>query len=144
MANNREPQFAEDVKSYWKTSNSSPDTWMKRAAKEIEKAGGKVVGEAFGAEASTGRSAYMLSFRIGADHFKVVWPVLPSRSGNTGAARRQAATMLYHDVKARAVSSRVLGGRAAFFSYLVLPDGRVANQAAVPELLSAIPRLLTA
>jgi len=143
MAINKDQQFAEDVKTYWKTSNSSPDTWMKRAAREIEKAGGEIIGEAFGAEVSTGRSAYLLSFKIGDDHFKVVWPVLPSRTGNTGAARRQAATMLYHDVKARAVSSRVLGGRAAFFSYLLLPDGRVANQAAVPELLSAIPRLLT-
>ena len=136
--------YAEDVGNYWKTSQSAPDTWMQRAAREIEKAGGDIVGEAFGAEPATGRAAYMLSFRLDGASFRVVWPVLLSKAGNVKAARRQAATMLYHDVKARAISSRVLGARAAFFSYLLLPDGRVANQIATPELADSIPKLLSA
>ena len=66
----------------------------------------------------------MLAFEIGGDKFKVLFPVLPSKSGNEKAARIQAATMIYHDIKSKCVSAAVLGSRAAFFSYLLLPDGR--------------------
>jgi len=134
--------YAEDVGNYWKTSRTSPDTWLAKAKREIARAGGEILGEAFGSE-QNGRSAYMLAFRFDGEHFKVIWPVLPSKSGDGRAARIQAATMLYHDVKARAVSAKVLGARTAFFSYLMLPDGRTAAQAATPELLEALPKLLT-
>lgn len=50
--------------------------------------------------------------------------------------------MLYHDVKAKSISAKVLGTRAAFFSYLMLPDGRTAAEASTPELLEAMPKLL--
>jgi hypothetical protein len=56
----------------------------------------------------------------------------------------QAATMLYHDVKAKAVSAKVHGVRAAFFQYLALPDGRTAAQLAAPDLTDRYPRLLAA
>jgi hypothetical protein len=134
--------YAEDVGNYWKTSKTSPDTWLAKAKREIARAGGEVLAEAFGSEAG-GRSAYMLGFKFNGEQFKVVWPVLPSKGGDDRAARIQAATMLYHDVKARAVSAKVLGVRTAFFSYLMLPDGRTAAQAATPELLDALPKLLT-
>lgn len=74
--------------------------------------------------------------------FKLMWPVLPSREGNVKAARIQAATMLYHDVKAKVVTAKVLGTRAAFFQYLLLPDGRSASEATTPELANQIPQLL--
>lgn len=96
---------------------ASPDTWTERAIKQIEKLGGKVLTEAFGSEPATGRSAFMIGFEINNDKFKLAWPVLPTKTagGNERAARIQAATMLYHDVKARCITATVLGSRKAFF-----------------------------
>jgi len=134
---------AEDV-NYWKTSRSSPDAWMDKTKRQIEHLGGQVLMEGFGSEPITGRAAFMLAFRIGNDKFKVIWPVLPSKSGNERAARIQAATMLYHDIKAKCISSAVLGTRAAFFSFLLLPDGRTTAEVSTPELMQAIPELFVA
>lgn len=83
----------------------------------------------------------MLAFKIGGDRFKIHWPVLPSKGGHERAARVQAATMLYHDVKARCISAAVLGARAAFFSFLMLPDGRAVIEVSTPELMQAIPSI---
>lgn len=134
---------AEDV-NYWKTSKSSPDTWMERSRRQIEKLGGEVLAEGFGSEPGMGRAAYMLAFELDGERFKVVWPVLPSKTGNERAARVQAATLLYHDIKARSISSAVLGTRVAFFSFLALPDGRTAADIAAPELVRLTPTLLQA
>lgn len=136
--------FAEDI-NYWQTGKSSPDTWIDNAQKEIKAIGGKILGWAFGSENSTGRAAYMLEFELSGDRFKIVWPVLPTRNGkNEVSARIQAATMLYHDVKARCVTAKVLGKRSAFFSYLLLPDGRTAAAVATPELATTLPDLFGA
>jgi hypothetical protein len=133
--------YAEDV-NYFKTSTVAPDTWIDKAKAEIKAAGGRVLGEAFGN--MDGRAAFMLEFTFGADRFRAVWPVLPSKlKGNERACRIQAATMLYHDVKAKCVSAKVHGARAAFFQYAVLPDGRTAAQVAAPELLEMYPKMLT-
>lgn len=132
--------YAEDV-NYWKTGTSSADTWIDKAKAEIKTAGGKVLNEAFGS--MDGRAAFMLEFTFGADRFRAVWPVLPSKTKAERAARIQAATMLYHDVKAKCVGAKVHGVRAAFFQYAVLPDGRTAAQVAVPELLEMYPKMLT-
>jgi len=134
---------AEDV-NYWKTSRTSPDTWMDRTKKQIAALGGTVLAEGFGSEPTTGRAAFMLAFEISGDSFKVVWPCLPSKDGNESAARIQAATMLYRDVKAKCISATVLGARAAFFSFLMLPDGRTTTEVTMSELVEAWPRLLTA
>ena len=133
--------YAEDV-NYWKTGTSAADTWIDKAKAEIRAASGKVVNEAFGSQ--EGRAAFMLEFTFGADRFRVVWPVLPSKTKAERAARVQAATMLYHDVKAKCVSAKVHGARAAFFQYAVLPDGRTAANVAAPELLDLYPKLLKA
>lgn len=133
---------AEDV-NYWKTGTSAPDTWIERAKSEIWAAGGSTLGEAYGRD-SEGRAAYLLEFAFDDDRYRAVWPVLTSRTHNERAARIQAATMLYHDVKAKCVSAKVHGARAAFFQYLMLPDGRTAAQLAAPELTQQYPRLLTA
>ena len=132
---------AEDL-NYWKSGTSSPDTWIDRAKKEIVTAGGKVLSEAYGKD-DTGRAAYLLEFAFGGERFKAIWPVLKSRAGNERAARIQAATFLYHDVKHRCVLVKVFGARQAFFNYLLLPDGRTAAQLAAPELLDTYPKLLT-
>jgi hypothetical protein len=133
--------FAEDV-NYWKTGRADPGTWLDRAKREVAKAGGEILGSAIVTEDATGRAGFMLMFRLNGERFKIAWPVLPSKSGNEKAARIQAATMLYHDVKARCVSARVLGARAAFFNYLMLPDGRTAAQASTPELMDDVPLML--
>ena len=133
-----------DTLNYWKTSKTSPDVWLEKARRVIEGLGGVVTGEAFGRDAA-GRSAYMLAFEIEGHAFRIVWPVLPVRNPrDERAARIQAATMLYHDVKARCLSAAVLGARTAFFAYLVLPDGRRAAEVAAPELAALTPRLLAA
>lgn len=107
------------------------------------RADGIVLGEGFGSEPQTGRAAYMLAFEFAGERFKVIWPVLSSKSGDQRAARIQAATMLFHDVKARCISAKVLGHRTAFFSYYLLPNGRTATEVSAPELLDAIPKFLT-
>ncbi len=127
-----ELSYAEDLGHYWKTGSSSPDTWLERAKKLIREVNGEITAEGFGSIGT--QAAYMLAFRINDDKFKVVFPVLYSRAGNTIAAKRQAATMLYHDIKAKCMVASVLGIKAAFFSYLMLPDGRVASEVATPEL----------
>ena len=133
--------YAEDG-NYWKTSSTSPDRWLDRAKTEIARAGGEVLAEGFGSEPQTGRAAYMLAFELGGDHFKMLRPVLPSKAGDSGAARIQAATALYREVKAACVKAKFLGSRAAFFAYLMLPDGRAAAEASASELLEALPKLL--
>lgn len=133
--------YAEDV-NYWQTGKSSPDTWIDNAQAEIKAIGGKVLAWAFGMEAATNRAAYMMEFELAGERFKIVWPVLPTKSGkNEASARIQAATMLYHDVKSRCVSAKVIGRRSAFFSYLMLSDGRTAGNVATPELEDRMPAL---
>lgn len=132
--------FAEEV-NYWKTSRTSPDKWIEKARREIVKAGGSVLGEAFGSELG-GRAAYMLAFEFNSESFKTVWPVLPTKTGAIHAARIQAATMLYHDVKAKAVKAKVFGFRAAFFCYLMLSDGRTMSEISAPQLMEIVPKLL--
>lgn len=129
--------FAEDVGHYWETSKSSPDVWIDRAKKIIKDLDGEIVADGYGS--ASGRAAFMLAFRIKKQNYKVVWPVLPTYSGKDAAAKRQAATMLYHDVKAKAMTASVLGTEVAFFSYLMLPDGRAVSELAKPELSSAFP-----
>ena len=129
--------FAEDIGHYWKTSQSSPDQWIDRTRKLIESLDGVVLAEGFGSV--EGRAAYMMAFKFGEDPFKVVWPVLPSRTGAILATRRQAATLLYHDIKAKSMTASVLGMKVAFFSYLMLPDGRTTSELATPELSGAFP-----
>lgn len=133
------PLYAEEV-NYWQTSQSSADTWLDRSKKEIRAIGGKITGEAFGS--TEGRSAFMLAFDLAEDQFKVVWPVLPSKTKNDKAAKIQAATMMYHDVKSKCISAKVLGGRVAFFAHLLLPDGRAASEAASHELARMLPSII--
>lgn len=132
--------YAETI-NYWQTSRSSPDTWIEKAKNQIEKLGGKILGEGFGKNAE-GNAAYMVYFTIGGNKFRCIWPVLPTDTGNEQAARRQAATMLYHDIKAKCIEATVKGARVAFFEYLLLSDGRTAAEASEQELLEGIPKQL--
>lgn len=133
--------YAEEV-NYWMTSKTSSDTWMDSAKKEIKGAGGKVLGEGFVSETATGKSSFLLAFELEGEQFKVLWPVLQSKTKNDRAARIQAATALYHEVKAACVKTKFLGARTAFFSYLMLPNGRTAAEVGSPDLVEMLPQLL--
>lgn len=130
---------AESV-NYWQTSRSSPDTWLEKAKREITKVGGSVIGEGFVSDSI--KSSYLLAFQIGDDQFRMIWPVLKSKGGNLRTARIQAATALYHEVKAACVKAKFLGSRTAFFAFLMLPDGRTASQVATPEIAEIFPPAL--
>lgn len=134
--------FAEDI-NYWKTSQTAPDTWVEKTRRLITEMGGKVLTEVFGSEPATGRAAYMLTFSFEGERYKIIWPVLPSRTKNERAARIQAVTLMYHDVKARILTATVLGVRSAFLTYLLLPDGRTASVASTPDIARQFPALLT-
>lgn len=134
--------FAEDL-NFWQTGRSSPDEWIEKARDQIEGLGGRILAEAFGSDGE-GRAAYILGFEIAGDKFKTVWPVVKSRSGNALAEKRQAATTLYHVVKAKCLEAVVRGPRVAFASDLLLPNGRTIAETSSPELMHALPLMLAA
>jgi len=136
----RKLPYAEDVGHYWQTSTTGADTWMLKAKKLIEELGGLVTAEAFAG--SGGQAAFMLAFTLQGEKFKIIWPVLPTITGKESASRIQAATLLYHDVKAKAMAASVLGAKVAFFSYILLPDGRAAADVALPEFEQTWPLAL--
>lgn len=129
--------YAEDM-PYWKTSKAGVDTWLEKAKEEIKRAGGVVRSTMYGDD-ELGRAAFVIWFRFGQDEFKMVWPVLKSKTGNLQAAKVQAITMLYHTVKARAVEIRVRGARAAFYGDLLLTDGRTASEVSEEAFLGILP-----
>ena len=142
--------YAEDL-PYWKTSSSSPDGWLTKAALEIQRAGGEVVAEGYGS--NEGRAGFLLRFRLEDETFRMEWPVLESKyelrnSREAGSfmlsAKRQAATMLYHDVKSSCVKARALGARIAFFAHPALNDGsrRTAHELVSGDLHRAFPLAL--
>lgn len=131
--------YAEEV-NYWQTSRSSADDWILKACKLIESFGGEIVTEAFGKQGI--HSAYIIHFILSDTNYKIAWPVLESKMGNEKAARVQAATLIYHDIKAKCLTARVLGMRAAFFSYLMLPNGQPAYILHAEEIAESFPKLL--
>lgn len=133
--------YAESV-NYWKTGKSSPDTWLEKAKLEIKRVGGVILGSAIVSDEVLNKHAFMLAFRLSDDQFKMMWPVLKSKTDNVKAARIQAATALYHEVKASCVKVRFLGSRSAFFAYLMLGDGRVAHEMGGAELMEILPQML--
>jgi hypothetical protein len=128
--------------NYWKTSKSSPDSWLEKTIGLVEQFGGEVIASGFGNEHMAGRAAYMIRFSVCGEAFRLIWPVLPSETGDTFSARRQAATMMYHAVKSRCVEAQAIGARIAFFAWLELPDGRAAFQLANNQLLDESPKML--
>lgn len=132
--------YADDL-PYFKTSQVVSDTWIDMAKEEIRRAKGKVETEAFAS--SDGKQAFLLTFAFGEDHYSIQWPVLAVRkSTDAKAAKIQAATMLYHDVKSRCISARVLGVRSAFMGYLLLDNGLTASQVTNAEYMMLVPKVL--
>jgi hypothetical protein len=134
-------EYAEDT-NYWKTSKSAPSTWIDRAKREICSIGGQILGEAFVMQ--NGAGAYMIAFELDDDHYKLMWNVLKSKGGDTSAARRQAATALYHDVKAACVKAKFRGARIAFADALVTPEGKTVGELIDGDQLQSLPQMLRA
>jgi hypothetical protein len=135
--------YAETV-SYWKTGKSQADRRLQEAVSLIEKRGGKIRVAAWGQDPDLGRECYCVQFVFGAEEFRLVWPVLPTRKNrpeDLRSARLQAATLLFYDVKAKLLAAEVLGIRQAFFSQLLLPDGKSVvehsnDPMALPQILN--------
>ena len=107
------PIYANDV-DYWKTGESrTVNQWLELTVSQIRQHGGKDIVQATGEQ--DGRKAFALEFTLHDQRYKIVWPVLPlphrlNTDDNRRAAERQAATTLYHDVKARCVAAaHILG-----------------------------------
>lgn len=57
------------------------------------------------------------------------------------AARRQAATMVYHDCKARALAAHVFGFRYAFQQFLLMDGGKTVGELAANEISQKVPQI---
>ncbi len=121
---------------YWKTSRSSPEVWVQKACAEIERADG-IIDMCLPSAYQAGRMAHVIQFTLDGDSFRLAWPTLEHE--DTLAASRQAATMLYHDVKSRCLAARVFGVRWAFQAELLLPDGRTVGHLSTAELIERLP-----
>jgi hypothetical protein len=130
---------AENI-NYWKTSKSSPDSWMDKTEAIIEKLGGDVLVRARGK--SQGRKAFLLEFVFGSDKFRALWPILPSETGNNIAAERQAATLLFYDVKSRSLKFHIFGAKSAFFDFYMIENGKTIGQLSDSELIDYMPKML--
>ena len=120
---------------YWKTSKSSPDTWIERTVKLILDFNGELINQAQGMDYRSGSAAFLIIFKLQGDTFKIVFPVLePKKQSDMRAAKVQAATILYHDVKSRLISAEILGARNVFFGNLLLKNGVTAAELENPEL----------
>jgi len=125
---------------YWDTGQSAPDEWLRKAKEQIEKVGGEVTES--GIIMQYNRTVVMIGFALEGDNFRVVWPVLAHDPKENQTAVRQAATMLFHDVKARCVAVMVKGARLAFHAELILPDGRSAGSLSDGDLVKCLPEML--
>jgi len=126
--------YAEDL-NYWKTSKQSPGHFLEKASEFLIANGAEVRTTAKGT--NNGQAAYLIEFAVDGDRFRIVWPVLESSAGNVKAAERQAATMLYYDVKSRAIRLAIGGARTAYFEFLMLPDGRTMGELASNAITDA-------
>jgi hypothetical protein len=121
---------------YWQTSTTDPDTWIEKTIRILSTLGGQMKMEAFGKDGA-GRGAFILTFTIKGENYRAVWPVMPTQSGKTRAAKIQAATSLYHYVKAISLAAAVIGEKAALFTFLELPDGSTVAENVDTSLLQA-------
>lgn len=123
--------YGEDM-NYWKTSKMIPGVLLEKAGEFLEKHGATVRATAKASECK--QTVYLIDFEFKPDRFRCIWPVLPTKTGDKTAAERQAATMLFHDIKSRGIRLALHGPRTAFVDYLMLPNGRTAAQATNADL----------
>ena len=129
--------------NYWKTGERGADTQLDRAAQLIIDAGGVI--KARGLGMFGGNEAVLLGYELDGESYRITWPALPTRSDSPKdrrAARIQAATFVYHDVKAKCMAAQVLGTRTAMLPYLLTANGRTVAELSNPELEKSLPKLL--
>jgi len=112
---------------YWKTSKSGVESWLDKTEKMILDCDGVVHTRINGKFGEI--EAIMIGFKIGEDDFKLIWPALQTKTDkDRPSAARQAATMVYHDTKARINKIKIFGPKIAFFDYLVLENGKSVSE----------------
>lgn len=117
-------EFAEEI-AYWDTNQSSADDKLDEAKVYVTGFGGQVLRSGFGDE--NGKAGFMLAFVLDGRQYEIYWPVLKTRGTTARAAklaRVQAATALFHHVKALVLASVFLGTYQAFLPYMLMPDGQ--------------------
>ena len=145
-----EPDYSEkkmieaDRANYWRTGQRDPDTQLDRAACLIIDAGGVI--KARGIGMFGGNEAVLLGYELDGESYRITWPVLIPRNEDSlkdrRAARIQAATFVYHDVKSKCMAAQVLGTRAAMLPYLLTANGRTMAELSNPELEKSLPKML--
>jgi len=112
--------------NYFRTGKSGVESWLDKTERLIEDVGGNVTGRMVGR--MNGVSGIMLLFQIEDNDFRIDWPVLPGdNKKDNSAAERQAATFIYHDVKAKCMKVKIFGAKASFVDNL-LTDGKTIIQ----------------
>ena len=134
---------AAETVNYWKSGKTDPDNKLDQVCDLIENASGKIIER--GIMLQSPHEVVYLRFFLDEEEFKIIWPVLKPTDGtstNQRAARIQAVTFVYHDVKAKCMTASVLGPRVAFLPYYVTENGATTSELATPELTDAFPKLL--
>lgn len=131
---------AEDV-NYWRTGRSAVDSWIDKCCRLIDEVGGTIIQK--GMIWQNGDSVCLLAFSIDGESYRVGWPVLKTRAGDSDdpAARIQAATFMYHDVKAKVMIAKVLGPRCAFIGNLMVTKNSTVGELNNLQLQKALPQL---
>ncbi|MHC1733425.1 MAG: hypothetical protein AB9888_15510 [Bacteroidales bacterium] len=128
--------------NYWRSSRNPAEYWIDKAVAELKKIDATIKSQYFGDE--DGKSAYVLTVSIEGNDYRIVWPVMPceyASDDNRKAARVQAATMIYHDIKARCISSQAIGIRTAFMPFLVVNNGKSLCELDTEEIVAYLPAL---
>jgi hypothetical protein len=136
--------YAEDL-PYWRTSKSTLSSWLNKAKREITSINGKVTGDGYMTDHENGRGAILITFVLDGTRYAAKWPVLPTRrktEQDEEAAKVQAATALYHDIKNRVVSAKFRGAGFSFLNYQVLQTGQTVSEVADNGFVNRLPMLL--
>ena len=115
-------------------------SWLEKTEVLIKNFGGAHIVSSKGSDGD--KTAYLIQFDYQGDTYRVFWPVLPyQREEHELAANRQAATMLYHDVKDRLLRVKVFGVRQSFFEHMLLPSGKTVGSLSNSDLQDQIPKI---
>lgn len=135
--------FGEDIGHYWRTSKKDAGYWLNSVRDMIVSIPGCKVLKKVDYEEND-QNFFLVEFTVGLDWFKIIYPVLPVRQlKDREAARVQAVTLMFHEVKSRMMLIKIFGIHYAFLNYLVADNGKTVSQMAVPEL-AKLPILLDA
>lgn len=124
--------YAETV-NYWNTGRRDAATWLEDSFNMVHGIGGNP----HGYQINRGNSPCIaMRFDIAGRMYNIVWPILPTKGKNNDkATQRQAATFIFHEVKACVLRAKVLGVERAFIQYLSLGNGLTVQDFAISERL---------